>query len=228
MGIQRAVVSEMREILSSQTFVQTKWMRGKAAAFCFQPFWVFTSSASSDGPHERNTENPKDPCVWSCNALDKPTVHADREAHCLPAFEGSFYWDIFSDLPKLWNFYLSGIIMKFLDSNFSFSHVSELGKALHSGYLSLLQQAWLKSHNPQPPSMNTLRRLSWILTHVRLDFDSAANLCLFLAQHKEGLIEQGFGQHGFNIPSFSQSVFTGLSILKSLDEVINILQLILP
>lgn len=154
----------MREILSPQTFVQTKRMRGKAAAFCFQPFWVFTSSTSSDDPHERNTEDPKDPNVWSCNALDQPTVHADREAHYLPAFKGSFPWDIFSDLKKLWYFYLSGIIMKFLDSSYFFSHMSELGKALP--FRLLLQPAWLKSHNPQPPSMNTLRRLSWILTEL--------------------------------------------------------------
>lgn len=172
----------MREILSSQTLVQTKWMRGKAAAFCFQSFWVFTSSISSVSHHERNTEDPKDPYVWSCIALDKPTVHADREACCLPAFEGSSYCNIFSDLQKLWNFYLSGIIMKFLYSSFFFSHMSELGKALP--FRLLLRQAWLKSHNLQPPSMNTLRRLSWILTHIRIDLGSAANLCLFPAQHK--------------------------------------------
>lgn len=166
MGIRRAVMSEMREISSPQTFVQTKWMRGKAAAFCFWPFWVFPSPASSDDPHERNTENPKDPNVWGCNALDKPTVHADREAHYLPAFEGTFHWDIFSDLQNLWNFYLSGIIMEFLDSSFFFSDLSELGKALP--FRLLLQQAWLKSHSPQPLSMNTLRRLSWILTRTRI------------------------------------------------------------
>lgn len=135
--------------LEPQTFVQTKWMRGKAAAFCFQPFWVFTSSASSDDPHDRNTENPKDANVWSCHALDKPTVHAGRQAHYLPAFEGSFYRDIFSDSQKLWNFYLSRIIMKFLDSSFSFSHMSELGKAFL--FRLLLQQAWLKSHSPLLP-----------------------------------------------------------------------------
>lgn len=108
------------QVLSYQTLVQVKGMKGKTTAFCFQHFAVgsFEYLLLLFPPichPKRNTENPEDPYVRTCNILDKlqPSMCADKEATCLLAFEGFFYCDNSNVSQKLWIFCLSAI-MKFL------------------------------------------------------------------------------------------------------------------
>lgn len=179
--------------LSYQNLFRENEREEKQWHFAFIPFEYVFHLLPLICNHKRNTENPKDADVWSCDVLDKlqPSTLIWKLV-LFQVLKTSFTGIFFNDL--------SSGIFTWVDNNgifiFNFFFHSHAWAWKYTSIEAITTASMIKT-SPQTLSVHTLRRrLSWILTHIRSVLDSAANLCLFPAEHKEGL--RAFGQHGFH------------------------------